>query len=175
MVIRRRYVNTEIVYCGLQDATGRDVPTSGRRGRRQYCSDSRPTYVVTTPRRNQYFVDEISIQEMQNNPRLYDIASADYNIIIKDNIWKKISAEIEKFGKQNNIVQYTTVKITSKYNNSEINYIIFVNDTKKSWKNIRDTYTRDVSHLGDHTGLSISTWARFVVNYFCGRRTNIVD
>jgi hypothetical protein len=41
--------------------------------------------------------DEILVQEVQNNPILYNIGAADYkNIIIKDNIWNHISIKIGK-------------------------------------------------------------------------------
>lgn len=46
------------------------------------------------------FVDKILIQDVQNNPILYNTAATDYkNIIIKHNIWIDIYTKIEKFGK----------------------------------------------------------------------------
>jgi hypothetical protein len=39
--------------------------------------------------------DEILVQEVQNNPVLYNIADANYkNIIIIDDIWRMISTKI---------------------------------------------------------------------------------
>ncbi|KAF0729227.1 transcription factor Adf-1-like, partial [Aphis craccivora] len=56
------------------------------------------------------------VHEVQNNRVLYDMAASDYkNIIIKDNIWKDIATKIEKS----------------------------TDDTKKRWKNIRNSYSRN--------------------------------
>eukprot|EP00102_Acyrthosiphon_pisum_P024189 XP_016661399.1 PREDICTED: transcription factor Adf-1-like [Acyrthosiphon pisum] len=60
--------------------------------------------------------DETLVQEVQKNPILYNIEEVDYrNIITKDRIWKEISIKIDKS----------------------------VDDTKKRWKNIRDSYARN--------------------------------
>lgn len=52
-----------------------------------------------------------------------------------------MSTRIEK---SNNIIQYIVVIIPNKYNDSEVNCIIFVVDKtkKKSSKNIRGSYTQ---------------------------------
>ncbi|XP_050547935.1 uncharacterized protein LOC126909544 [Daktulosphaira vitifoliae] len=71
--------------------------------------------------------DEILIQEVENNPILYNIAATDYkNIIIKDTIWIEISAKIEQF----------------------------VDETKKRWKNIRNSYSRNKRKLGTGSAAS---------------------
>ncbi|KAL4125939.1 hypothetical protein QTP88_010176 [Uroleucon formosanum] len=68
--------------------------------------------------------DEILLQEIQKNPILFDLSDANYkNIVLKDRIWKEISLKIGKS----------------------------VDDTKKRWKNIRDSYSRNKRKLG--TGL----------------------
>ena len=44
--------------------------------------------------------DETLVQEVQQNPILYNIEEVDYrNIITKDRIWKEISIKIDKSGK----------------------------------------------------------------------------
>lgn len=97
-------VSTEIVLSGQQDATGRDVSTFGRRDRRHNClrSSRHATHHGDTMSKLVFLPseDEILIQEVQNNPILYNMATADYkNIIIKDNIWKDIASKIGKSGK----------------------------------------------------------------------------
>ncbi|KAL4101085.1 hypothetical protein QTP88_021105 [Uroleucon formosanum] len=69
--------------------------------------------------------DEILLQEIQANPILFDLSDANYkNIVMKDSIWKEISLKIGKT----------------------------VDDTKKRWKNIRDSYSRNKRKPG--TGLA---------------------
>jgi len=44
--------------------------------------------------------DEMLIQEVQNNPMLYDMGTTEYrNIIMKDKIWNDIATKIGKSSK----------------------------------------------------------------------------
>ncbi|KAL4083006.1 hypothetical protein QTP88_028336 [Uroleucon formosanum] len=71
--------------------------------------------------------DEILLQEIQANPILFDLSDANYkNIVMKDSIWKEISLKIGKT----------------------------VDDTKKRWKNIRDSYSRNKRKPGTGSAAS---------------------
>ncbi|CAI6349040.1 unnamed protein product [Macrosiphum euphorbiae] len=78
--------------------------------------------------------EEVLIEEVRNNPVLYDLSKTSHkDIILKDEIWKDISIKVGRS----------------------------IDDCKRRWKNIKDTYNRNKRKLG--TGSASSSKKKWIL------------
>lgn len=127
-------------------------------------NEFQPRRPTTTPRREQCITiaagdwynikmsnifssenDEILIEEVRQNTVLYDSKDIKHkDIVYKDEIWKHIAVKV---GKPCKFLSRNYSNICTRSLNihlpSHFNQICLVEDCKKRWKNIRDTYIRN--------------------------------
>jgi len=103
--------------------------------------------------------DEILIQEVQANSILYDLADTNYkNILWKIVSGRKYPSRLENLVSKKFQIFSIIKNIISFYVITWTQFDNLVDDTKKRWKNIRDSYSRNKRKPGTGSAATKKKW-----------------